>query len=54
MREVEAQLDIPRCTAPARTPTRPAALAAERDTLQSQLADAYAAWERVGEELAGV
>jgi hypothetical protein len=27
---------------------------AERGTLTAELADAYATWERVGEELAGV
>ncbi|HEX6912622.1 MAG TPA: ABC-F family ATP-binding cassette domain-containing protein [Longimicrobium sp.] len=52
--EIEAALGDPALYAAGADPSRPAALAAERDTLQSQLADAYAAWERVGEELAGV
>jgi ATP-binding cassette subfamily F protein 3 len=52
--EIESALGDPALYAVGADPARPAALAAERDTLQSQLADAYAAWERVGEELAGV
>jgi ATP-binding cassette subfamily F protein 3 len=52
--EIETALGDPAIYAAGADPARPAALAAERDTLQAELADAYAAWERVGEELAGV
>ena len=52
--EIEAALGDPALYAAGADPARPGALAAERDTLQSRLAEAYAAWERVGEELAGV
>jgi ATP-binding cassette subfamily F protein 3 len=52
--EIETALGDPALYAAGADPSGPAALAAERDTLQAQLAEAYAAWERVGEELAGV
>jgi ATP-binding cassette subfamily F protein 3 len=52
--EIEAALGDPALYAAGADPARPAALAAERDALQTELAQAYAAWERVGEELAGV
>jgi ATP-binding cassette subfamily F protein 3 len=52
--EIEAALGDPALYAAGADPSRPAALAAERDTLTAELADAYATWERVGEELAGV
>ncbi|HEX2079229.1 MAG TPA: ABC-F family ATP-binding cassette domain-containing protein [Longimicrobium sp.] len=52
--EIEAALADPALYASGADPARPAALAAERDQLTAELADSYAAWERVGEELAGV
>jgi ATP-binding cassette, subfamily F, member 3 len=52
--EIEGALGDPALYAAGADPARPAALAAERDTLHAELAGAYAAWERVGEELAGV
>ncbi|HEY0016419.1 MAG TPA: ABC-F family ATP-binding cassette domain-containing protein [Longimicrobium sp.] len=52
--EIEATLGDPALYAAGADPARPAALAAERDTLSAELAEAYATWERVGEELAGV
>jgi hypothetical protein len=52
--EIEAALGDPALYAAGADPARPAALAAERDTLTAELAEAYATWERVGEELAGV
>jgi ATP-binding cassette subfamily F protein 3 len=52
--EIEAALGDPALYGAGADPTRPAALAAERDTLATELAEAYATWERVGEELAGV
>jgi ATP-binding cassette subfamily F protein 3 len=52
--EIEAALGDPALYAAGADPARPAALAAERDALQSELAEAYTTWERVGEELAGV
>ena len=52
--EIEAALGDPALYAAGTDPTRPAALAAERDTLTAELSEAYATWERVGEELAGV
>ncbi|HEU4882632.1 MAG TPA: ABC-F family ATP-binding cassette domain-containing protein [Longimicrobium sp.] len=52
--EIEAALGDPALYAAGADPARPAALAAERDTLTTELAEAYATWERVGEELAGV
>ncbi len=52
--EIEAALGDPALYAAGNDPARPAALAAERDTLTAELAEAYATWERVGEELAGV
>jgi ATP-binding cassette, subfamily F, member 3 len=52
--EIESALANPALYAAGADPARPAALAAERDAARSALADAYAAWERVGEELAGV
>ncbi|MBW3571506.1 MAG: ABC transporter ATP-binding protein, partial [Gemmatimonadetes bacterium] len=51
---IEATLGDPALYAAGADPTRPATLAAERDTLAAELAEAYATWERVGEELAGV
>jgi ATP-binding cassette, subfamily F, member 3 len=52
--EVEAALGDPALYAPGADPARPKALAEERDALHGELAETYAAWERVGEELAGV
>ena len=52
--EIESTLADPALYAADADSTRPAALAAEREQLATELADAYAAWERVGEELAGV
>ncbi|HKP75612.1 MAG TPA: ABC-F family ATP-binding cassette domain-containing protein [Longimicrobiaceae bacterium] len=52
--EIEASLADPALYAAGADPTAPRALAAERDTLAAELADAYAAWERLGEQLAGV
>ncbi|HYH81250.1 MAG TPA: hypothetical protein VEX86_15710, partial [Longimicrobium sp.] len=52
--EIEAALGDPTLYAAGSDPTRPKALAAERDTLAPELAEAYAAWERLGDELAGV
>jgi ATP-binding cassette subfamily F protein 3 len=52
--EIEAALGDPALYAVGADPARPAALAAERDILTAELAQAYATWERVGEELAGV
>ena len=52
--EIEATLGDPALYAAGADPARPAALAAERDKLSAELAEAYATWERVGEELAGV
>jgi ATP-binding cassette subfamily F protein 3 len=52
--EIEALLGDPALYAAGGDPARPAALAAERDALTTELAEAYATWERVGEELAGV
>jgi ATP-binding cassette subfamily F protein 3 len=52
--EIESALGDPSLYAPGADPTRPKALADERDALNAELADAYAAWEKVGEELAGV
>jgi ATP-binding cassette subfamily F protein 3 len=52
--EIEAALGDPAIYAPGADPARPKALAAERDTLAAELAEGYAAWERLGEELAGV
>jgi ATP-binding cassette subfamily F protein 3 len=51
---IEAALGDPALYAAGADPSRPAALAAERDTLAAELAAAYATWERVGEERAGV
>ena len=52
--EIESALGDPALYAAGADPSRPAALAAERDRLTAELAEAYATWERVGEELAGV
>ncbi|HEU0300580.1 MAG TPA: ABC-F family ATP-binding cassette domain-containing protein [Longimicrobium sp.] len=52
--EIEATLADPSLYAADADITRPAALAAEREQLAAELAESYAAWERVGEELAGV
>jgi len=52
--ELEAALGDPALYAPGADPSRPKALAAERDALSAELGEAYAAWERLGEELAGV
>jgi ATP-binding cassette subfamily F protein 3 len=51
---IEADLADPALYAAGADPARPSALAAERDRLTAELAESYAAWERVGEELAGV
>ena len=52
--ELEAALADPALYAPGADSARSRTLAAERDAAQSDLAAAYEAWERVGEELAGV
>ncbi|HEX8906256.1 MAG TPA: ABC-F family ATP-binding cassette domain-containing protein [Longimicrobiaceae bacterium] len=52
--EIEVALGGPALYAAGADPTRPKSLAAERDALTAELAEAYAAWERLGEELAGV
>jgi ATPase subunit of ABC transporter with duplicated ATPase domains len=52
--EIESTLADPALYAAGADPARPKALADERDALATELADAYAAWEKVGEELAGV
>ena len=52
--EIETALGDPALYAPGTDAARPKALADERDALAAELAEAYAAWERVGEELAGV
>ncbi|HSU15236.1 ABC-F family ATP-binding cassette domain-containing protein [Longimicrobium sp.] len=52
--EIESALGDPAIYAPGADPARPKALADERDALTTELAEAYAAWEKVGEELAGV
>ncbi len=52
--EIEALLGDPALYAAGADAARPKALAAERDAAQAELAAAYAAWEKVGEELAGV
>ena len=54
MAEIEAALGDPAIYAAGADAGRPKALATERDTLAAELAEAYAAWERLGEELAGV
>jgi len=52
--EIETLLGDPALYAATADAARPKALASERDTLSAELAEAYAAWERLGEELAGV
>ncbi|HET7461037.1 MAG TPA: ABC-F family ATP-binding cassette domain-containing protein [Longimicrobium sp.] len=52
--EIEAALGDPALYAAGADPSRPKELAAERDALSAELVEAYAAWERLGEELAGV
>jgi ATP-binding cassette subfamily F protein 3 len=52
--EVEASLGDPALYAAGADPARAQALAAERTDAQARLAAAYADWERLGEELAGV
>jgi ATP-binding cassette subfamily F protein 3 len=52
--EIEAALGDPALYAAGADASRPKALVAERDAAQAELAAAYAAWEKVGEELAGV
>ncbi|HEX8393477.1 MAG TPA: ABC-F family ATP-binding cassette domain-containing protein [Longimicrobium sp.] len=51
--ETEASLADPALYAAGSDPARTQALAAERDRLTAELAEAYALWERVGEELSG-
>ncbi|HEU0053182.1 MAG TPA: ABC-F family ATP-binding cassette domain-containing protein [Longimicrobium sp.] len=52
--EIEAKLGDPALYAAGADPAAPRDLAARRDAVQTDLAAAYAAWEKVGEELAGV
>jgi ATP-binding cassette subfamily F protein 3 len=52
--EIETALGDPALYAAGADPSRPQSLAAERDRLTAELAESYAAWEKVGEELAGV
>ncbi|HEX8693629.1 MAG TPA: ABC-F family ATP-binding cassette domain-containing protein [Longimicrobium sp.] len=52
--EIQAAFSDPVLYAPGADPARPRQLAAERERLDAELAETYAAWERVGEELAGV
>ena len=52
--EIEAALADPALYASGADPAVPRALTAERDALAAELAQAYADWERMGEELAGV
>ncbi|HEX8319484.1 ABC-F family ATP-binding cassette domain-containing protein [Longimicrobium sp.] len=52
--EIETGLGDPALYAAGSDPSRPQSLAAERDRLTAELAESYAAWEKVGEELAGV
>jgi ATP-binding cassette subfamily F protein 3 len=52
--EIEASLGDSALYSAGADPAAARALAAERDTLATELADAYAAWERLGEQLAGV
>jgi ATP-binding cassette subfamily F protein 3 len=52
--EIETALGDPALYAAGADPSRPQTLAAERDRLTAELAESYAAWEKVGEELAGV
>jgi ATP-binding cassette subfamily F protein 3 len=51
---IEAALGDPALYAAGADPSRPRALTTERDALTSELAEAYATWERLGDELAGV
>ncbi|HEX6748685.1 MAG TPA: ABC-F family ATP-binding cassette domain-containing protein [Longimicrobium sp.] len=51
---IESALGDPALYAAGADPSRPKSLADERDALNAELAEAYANWERVGEELAGV
>jgi ATP-binding cassette subfamily F protein 3 len=52
--ELEARLADPALYAAGADPAAPRDLAARRDAVHSDLAAAYAAWEKAGEELAGV
>jgi ATP-binding cassette subfamily F protein 3 len=52
--EIETALGDPALYAAGADPSRPQTLAAERDRLTAELAESYAAWEKVGEELASV
>ena len=52
--EIEAALADPALYAPGAAPARARALSDERAKLDAELAAAYEAWERVGEEVAGV
>jgi ATP-binding cassette subfamily F protein 3 len=52
--EIETALGDPALYAAGADPSRPQSLASERDRLTTELAESYAAWEKVGEELAGV
>jgi len=51
---VEDSLGDPALYAPGADPAAAKALTAERDALQAELAQTYAAWEKLGEELARV
>lgn len=52
--EIEAALGDPALYAAGADPTAARALATERDTLAAELAESYATWEGLGEELAEV
>ncbi|HZG42686.1 MAG TPA: ATP-binding cassette domain-containing protein, partial [Longimicrobium sp.] len=52
--EIETALGDPALYAAGADPSRHQSLASERDRLTAELAESYAAWEKVGEELAGV
>ena len=51
---IEAELGDPALYAAGADSTRPAALAAERETLRQEIDSALAEWERLGESLAGL
>jgi ATP-binding cassette subfamily F protein 3 len=52
--EIEALLGDPAIYAPGADSALPKSLAEERARLDAELAQTYAAWEKIGEELAAV
>lgn len=52
--EIEAKLGDPALYAGGADASLPQKLTAEREAAQAELAAAYAEWERLGEQLAGV